>query len=109
MKSPFPGMDPYIEAFGLWGDFHGDLIGEIKRSLAPRLPERYFVQTGERAYVVIAAIDEKEARPIEFKRKPPAATAPRFHRVGPSGAALRTSPAGRGDAAGAWLHRRRRR
>ena len=20
MKSPFPGMDPYIEACGLWGD-----------------------------------------------------------------------------------------
>ena len=22
MKSPFPGMDPYIEACRLWGDFH---------------------------------------------------------------------------------------
>ncbi len=45
MKSPFPGMDPYIEACGLWADFHDDLIAEIKRSLAARLPERYFVQT----------------------------------------------------------------
>ena len=26
MKSPFPGMDPYIEACGLWGDFHSHLI-----------------------------------------------------------------------------------
>ncbi len=22
MRSPFPGMDPFIESFGLWGDFH---------------------------------------------------------------------------------------
>lgn len=26
MKSPFPGMDPYIEACSLWGDFHNRLI-----------------------------------------------------------------------------------
>lgn len=64
MKSPFPGMDPYIEACGLWADFHDDLIAEIKRSLAARLPERYFVQTGERSYVVIAGTDQNEARPI---------------------------------------------
>jgi hypothetical protein len=64
MKSPFPGMDPFIEDRGLWPDFHDDLIGEIKRSLAARLPERYFVQTGERSYVVIAGADEKETKPI---------------------------------------------
>ncbi len=64
MRSPFPGMDPYIEATGLWADFHDDLIAEIKRSLAGRLPERYFVQTGERSYVVIAGADEKEVKPI---------------------------------------------
>jgi len=23
-------MDPFIEACGLWGDFHDDLIGEIQ-------------------------------------------------------------------------------
>jgi hypothetical protein len=26
MKSPFTGMDPFIEACGLWGDFHSHLI-----------------------------------------------------------------------------------
>jgi hypothetical protein len=50
MKSPFPGMDPFIEDRGLWRDFHDDLIAEIKRSLAARLPERYFVQTDNREY-----------------------------------------------------------
>jgi hypothetical protein len=42
-------MDPYVEDRGLWADFHDDLIGEIKRFLATVLPERYFVQTGERS------------------------------------------------------------
>jgi hypothetical protein len=64
MKSPFPGMDPYIEDRGLWPDFHDDLIAEIKRSVAARLPERYFVQTGERAYVVLAGTDEKDTKSI---------------------------------------------
>ena len=62
MKSPFPGMDPYIEDRGLWRDFHDDLIGEIKRALAPLLPERYFVQLGERSYVVMEGADVKEEK-----------------------------------------------
>src|SRR5262249_45964747 len=53
-------MDPYIEGSGLWEDFHSKLIGEIERALAAALPERYFVQTGERSYIVLAGVDEKE-------------------------------------------------
>ncbi len=53
MKSPFPGMDPFIEACGLWGDFHDDLISEIKRALASNIPEQYLVRTGERSYVAL--------------------------------------------------------
>jgi hypothetical protein len=64
VQSPFPGMDPYIEASGLWADFHDDLIAEIKRGLAPALPEHYFVQMGERSYVVLAGTDGKEERPV---------------------------------------------
>ena len=64
MKSPFPGMDPFIEDRGLWADFHTKLIGEIERELAARLPERYFVQTGERSYIVLAGTDEKETKPM---------------------------------------------
>lgn len=62
MRSPFPGMDPYIEERGLWADFHDDLIAEIKRALAALLPDRYFVQTGERSYVVLAGTEGKEER-----------------------------------------------
>ncbi len=62
MKSPFSGMDPYIEANGVWPDFHAKLISEIERWIARSLPERYFVQTGERSYMVFAGVDEKESR-----------------------------------------------
>ena len=34
MKSPFPGMDPYIEECGFFADFHQKLIGEIERDLS---------------------------------------------------------------------------
>ncbi|HEV3258390.1 MAG TPA: DUF4058 family protein [Gemmataceae bacterium] len=53
MRSPFPGMDPYIEACGLWEDFHGNLIHRIAESLADTVPQRYLVRTGERSYIVL--------------------------------------------------------
>jgi hypothetical protein len=53
MRSPFPGMDPFVESFGLWEDFHSKLIGEMERSLSSLVPDRYVVRTGERAYVAI--------------------------------------------------------
>jgi hypothetical protein len=63
MQSPFPGMDPYIEACGLWGDFHSHLIEKIYDELALTLPERYFVRVEERAYVVLAGIEGKDTSP----------------------------------------------
>src|SRR5437868_1880222 len=41
MPSPFPGMDPYIEASGLWGDFHGSMIVALRGALNARLPKGY--------------------------------------------------------------------
>ena len=62
MQSPFPGMDPYIEACGLWEGFHYKFISEIERSLAASLPERYFVEVGERSYIVLAGTEGKVER-----------------------------------------------
>lgn len=62
MPSPFPGMDPFIEACGRWEDFHPKLIGEIERSLAAVLPERYFVSLGERSYVVLSGRKGKDVK-----------------------------------------------
>jgi len=62
MPSPFPGMDPYIESCGLWDDFHGNLIGDIQRQLAERVPDRYVVRGGERSYIVL---EPKDVEPEE--------------------------------------------
>lgn len=55
MTSPFPGMDPHIEACHLWDDFHHDLISEMKNAVASVLPKRYVVRAGERSYVMLTA------------------------------------------------------
>jgi hypothetical protein len=60
MKSPFPGMDPYIEACGLWEGFHGHLIEEIYRAVAPMLPRGYTIDTAVRSYVVLMEQEGKE-------------------------------------------------
>ena len=37
MQSPFPGMDPYIEACGLWEGFHNRLIHKIDDAIETAL------------------------------------------------------------------------
>lgn len=37
MKSPFPGMDPYLEAY--WGDIHNTFMTYAKKQLNQQLPE----------------------------------------------------------------------
>jgi hypothetical protein len=58
MKSPFPGMDPYIEGYGPWADFHHSLICEIDHWMAPQLPDRYCVRLDVREYTEIRYDDE---------------------------------------------------
>jgi Protein of unknown function (DUF4058) len=53
MNSPFPGMDPFIEGFGLWEDFHHNLITEIQGAISAALPERYVVRAGERSFALV--------------------------------------------------------
>jgi Protein of unknown function (DUF4058) len=65
MKSPFPGMDPFIECCGLWEDFHGHLVEKICESLADTVPANYLVRTGERGYVVLA--DDESRKSHSFK------------------------------------------
>jgi hypothetical protein len=59
MQSPFPGMDPYIEANHLFEDFHNKLVGDIERELSRLVPERYAVRTGERSYVAVTEGDDE--------------------------------------------------
>ena len=94
MTSPFPGMDPYIEACGLWGDFHSHLIERIHEALAGAVPERYVVRTGERTYLVLVGAEGKDRHPfvpdVRVFEAPP-----RGGRKEPSGrAAVAEPPAG---------------
>jgi hypothetical protein len=57
-------MDPFIEACGLWEDFHPKLIGEIERTLAVLVPERYFVRIGVRSYIVLSDTEGKDFKPF---------------------------------------------
>ena len=51
MKSPFPGMDPFIEAQRLWGDFHDNLIIDMQRAIQRQLPGNYVARVADRTFV----------------------------------------------------------
>ncbi|MEZ4705997.1 MAG: DUF4058 family protein [Caldilineaceae bacterium] len=42
MESPFPGMDPYIEAPKIWSDFHNGLADEIRAELNRHIRPNYY-------------------------------------------------------------------
>jgi hypothetical protein len=56
MPSPFPGMDPYLEAPDIWPDFHDRLAGEISAELNRALPAPYYARLEMRPEVGI--VDE---------------------------------------------------
>ncbi len=59
MPSPFPGMDPYIEACGLWGDFHDRLIIGICNTISEALPRGFVARVAKRSYLVLVESEEK--------------------------------------------------
>lgn len=52
MPSPFPGMDPYLENSGAWGDFHSTFINYLRNAINDRLPENYDARIEERVMVI---------------------------------------------------------
>ncbi|MCP4423341.1 MAG: DUF4058 family protein [Chloroflexi bacterium] len=48
MPSPFPGMDPYLEARSVWPDVHASLITYIRETLQPQVRPKYIARIGER-------------------------------------------------------------
>lgn len=52
MPSPFPGVDPYLEAGSLWAGVHASLIGILREMLVPQVRPRYFVDIEHRVYVL---------------------------------------------------------
>ena len=62
MKSPFPGMDPYLEAH--WGDVHTSLMTYARDQLRPQLPGDLKVRVEEKISVLDP--DEEEDRPVGY-------------------------------------------
>lgn len=56
MPSPFPGMDPYLEARHIWPGFHNFLAVEIVIQLNPNLGPKYYADIEVRTVVEDIAI-----------------------------------------------------
>jgi hypothetical protein len=52
-------MDPCIEAFDLWEDFHDDLIAAMKAVIVDVLPRGYVTRTRKRSYIALVEAEEK--------------------------------------------------
>lgn len=63
MKSPFPGMDPYLEQKGVWSEVHTDLIVGIRQFLTPLLRPKYRVAMEQRNYLAVASSDDSIGEP----------------------------------------------
>ncbi|MBY0523510.1 MAG: DUF4058 family protein [Gemmataceae bacterium] len=65
MPSPFPGMDPYIESSGEWGDFHTSLLTAIRAKLNALLPRRYRARVDLFVFIQTPASRRRRRRRIE--------------------------------------------
>lgn len=52
MRSPFHGMDPYLENPAIWMDFHESFITYCRDALNDRLPDAYEARVEERVSLV---------------------------------------------------------
>ena len=59
MRTPFPGMDPYLERPGLWKQVHTGLIIEIQHFLTALLRPRYRVDVEQHTYLALLPPDER--------------------------------------------------
>lgn len=51
MRSPFPGMDPYLERPTLWPDVHFEVMRSIRAALTPKVAPHYYVAVEQRTYI----------------------------------------------------------
>lgn len=67
MPSPFPGMDPYLEARAMWPDVHHRLIYNISDYLMQQLRPKYIARIGER--IQLAAFDQSYVPDVMMVKK----------------------------------------
>lgn len=78
MRSPFPGMDPYLEDPAFWRDFHLTFIGCWREAIADLLPAGYEARLDETIHIVPLAdevISRGRRRPVRKARRATASTA----------------------------------
>jgi hypothetical protein len=93
MRSPFPGMNPYLEGPYAWHDFHGLFVTWLRVELAQQLRDRYQVRLDENVYV-----HELDAEERRLLGRPDVLLTPASSNVGGSGsAAMLAAPAGSGS------------
>ncbi len=79
MPGPFPGMDPYLEAQGLWESFHPALITHCAEALNQSLPDGYVAKMETRVALVTLDLLVVQRIPdvlVRRKRNAPAASSP---------------------------------
>lgn len=54
MPSPFPGMDPFLEAPAFFGGVHDSMIIYLREFLQANLPEPYYTDIADRVWVEVA-------------------------------------------------------
>ncbi len=66
MRSPFPGMDPYLESPALWSDFHASFITYWRDALIDCLPDNYEARISWKVYHLQLVLPHRQ--PLEHKR-----------------------------------------
>ncbi len=75
MPSPFPGMDPYLEAEKIWPAFQHQLVACLYQALLPGLVDRYRARVGQRRYTTEEALftsvirEDHEEEFIEIRQR----------------------------------------
>ncbi|PDW03237.1 DUF4058 family protein [Candidatus Viridilinea mediisalina] len=64
MELPFPGMNPYLEAAGLWPEVHHHIITQIFAQIQPQITPTYIARITP--YVAFERIDLGSARMMEL-------------------------------------------
>jgi hypothetical protein len=64
MRSPFPGMDPYLEDPAFWMDFHESFLIYLRDALNSRLPDDYETRIEERVSLVRQGDEESQPSQI---------------------------------------------
>ncbi len=94
MKSPFAGMDPYIEGCGMWKDFHNGLMAEFHRAISDELPPGYVARTGTRSYITLADTDTDADAKREHHFEPDVSISAKRDRETTGAAAVLAEPEG---------------